>query len=87
MDSDTRRGNDAAPAAASTAAHESFLGCHVIGRTIVHSMGGVEKLRSGFRITQLAIDATPIMRQNEAYRAIFYTLETTSGFIFLLPVV
>jgi len=28
----------------------------------------------------------PIMRQNEAYRAIFCTLKTT-GFIFLLPVV
>jgi len=28
-----------------------------------------------------------IMRQNEAYRAIFCTLKTTSGFIFLLPVV
>ena len=29
----------------------------------------------------------PIMRQNEAYQAIFCTLKTTSGFIFLLPVV
>jgi len=29
----------------------------------------------------------PIMKQNEAYRAIFCTLKTTSGFIFLLPVV
>ena len=29
----------------------------------------------------------PIMRQNKAYRAIFCTLKTTSGFIFLLPVV
>jgi len=28
-----------------------------------------------------------IMRQNEAYRAIFCTLKTTSGFTFLLPVV
>jgi len=28
----------------------------------------------------------PIMKQNEAYRAIFCTLKTTSGFIFLLPV-
>jgi len=29
----------------------------------------------------------PIMRQNEAYQAIFCTFKTTSGFIFLLPVV
>jgi len=29
----------------------------------------------------------PIMRQNEVYWAIFCTLKTTSGFIFLLPVV
>jgi len=29
----------------------------------------------------------PIMRQNEACRAIFCTSKTTSGFIFLLPVV
>ena len=29
----------------------------------------------------------PIMRRNEAYRAIFCTLKTTSDFIFLLPVV
>jgi len=29
----------------------------------------------------------PIMRQNKAYQAIFCTLQTTSGFIFLLPVV
>jgi len=29
----------------------------------------------------------PIMRQNKAYGAIFCTLKTTSGFIFLLPVV
>jgi len=29
----------------------------------------------------------PIMRQNEPHRAIFWTLKTTSGFIFLLPVV
>jgi len=29
----------------------------------------------------------PIMRQNAAYRAIFCTLKTTSGFMFLLPVV
>jgi len=29
----------------------------------------------------------PIMKQNEAYRAIFCTLKTTSGLIFLLPVV
>jgi len=28
-----------------------------------------------------------IMKQNEAYLAIFCTLKTTSGFIFLLPVV
>jgi len=28
-----------------------------------------------------------IMKQNEAYLAIFFTLETTSGFVFLLPVV
>ena len=28
-----------------------------------------------------------IMNQNEAYLAIFCTLKTTSGFIFLLPVV
>jgi len=27
------------------------------------------------------------MKQNEAYQAIFCTLKTTSGFIFLLPVV
>jgi len=27
------------------------------------------------------------MRQNEVYRAIFHTLKTTFGFIFLLPVV
>jgi len=29
----------------------------------------------------------PIMKQHEAYRAIFCTLKTTSGFTFLLPVV
>jgi len=29
----------------------------------------------------------PIMRQNEAYQAIFCTSKTTSGFMFVLPVV
>ena len=56
---------------------------------LLHHIGACHGSQTGHNLAKMGTSPLngSILRQNEAYRAIFCTLKTTSSFIFLLPVV